>query len=155
MLAYKILYLTLSSTIALLVLTLAIYQALEGFERPVVGPTIEPGPVYEYVYETIQFSAPYRVMVVELQKGAGVEAVRVYVNGRLYVNPEGLVECGSGPCSGFIQVIAKSRVPYPVVYLRAYTGHVELLAIVLALASLALLALLWVARRGGGLHSLG
>lgn len=155
MIIHKFILSTLSSTIALLILALIIFHTLEGFEYTVSMGYRAPSPPNKYVYVSTGFSIPYRVLIVEVEDRELVKLTRIYVNDRLYVNPEGVIDCG-GPCIGFIQVVSDRGLPVPYVTLRAYTGHLIPVLLILALSTLLLSILAWVVvRRGGGLYSLG
>lgn len=161
MLAYKLSLVTLASMVALLTLTLLLLQSLEGFKITItaMGVSMPPeggksGSPYKYVYLETVFTIPSTSMVVEITRPEVVEMVRVYVNGRLYVNPEGLVDC-EGPCVGSIQVVVSGTPPVPYVVLKPYTGQLRVVAIAVLVLTLVSTLVTWVVRRGGRVYSLG
>ena len=170
MLAYKILLQTLSSTIALLLLSLVILQTLGDFRHLLSAPTlIPPGPPGEryilvnityYAYKMYQILLPFKVAVVEVRRPDLIDLVKFYVNERSYVNPEGAIDC-NGPCFMLILMVRNAAVvyeappPVTVVVVRAYTDHIKPLIAVLSIATIMLSVLLWVVRRGRRVYSLG
>jgi hypothetical protein len=170
MVTYKILLQTLSSTVALLLLSLVIIQTLGDFRHLLSAPTlIPPGPRGEkyipvnmtyYAYKMYQTLLPFKVAVVEVRRPDLIDLVKVYVNERSYVNPEGAIDC-NGPCFMLILMVRNVTVvyeappPVTVVVVRAYTDHIKPLIAVLSIATIMLSALLWVVRRGRRVYSLG
>jgi hypothetical protein len=170
MLTYKILLQTLSSTVALLLLSLVILQTLGDFRHLLSAPTlIPPGPPGEryipvnityYPYKMYQMLLPFKVAVVDVRRPDLVDLVKFYVNERFYVNPEGTIDC-NGPCFMLILVVRNATVvyeappPVTVVVVRAYTDHIKPLIAVLSIAIITLSVLLWVVRRGRRVYSLG
>jgi hypothetical protein len=170
MLTYKILLQTLSSTVALLLLSLVILQTLGDFRHLLTAPTLIPsGPHGEryipvnityYAYKIYQMLIPFKVAVVEVRRPDLIDLVKVYVNERSYVNPEGAIDC-NGPCFMLIltvrnvTVVYEAPPPVTVVVVRAYTDHIKPLIAVLSIAIIMFSALLWVVRRGRRVYSLG
>lgn len=161
MLAYKVSLVTLTSMVALLIITLLLLQSLEGFRVTLTATGVfmppkeeRSGLPYNYVYLETVFTIPSSSMIVEITRPDLVEMVRVYVNNRVYVNPEGLVDC-RGPCVGSIQVVVSETPPLPYVVLKPYTGQVRVLAIIMLILTLISTLVTWVVRRGGRVYSVG
>jgi len=172
MLTYKILLQTLSSTIALLLLSLVILQTLGDFRHLLTAPTLTPPHlpggherfipinITYYTYKMYQMLLPFKVAVVEVRRPDLIDLVKFYVNERSYVNPEGTIDC-NGPCFMLILMVRNVTVvyeappPVTVVVVRAYTDHIKPLIAVLSIATIMLSALLWVVRRGRKMYSLG
>ena len=154
MLTYKVTLQALSSTIALLVLSLTILHVLGGFEYPLTGPNLEPSGPYKYSYVVSSLMVPYKKAVIVIERPDLIDLVRVYVGGETYINPQGVIDC-RGSCLVTVQIVSKKPTPLTVLIVKAYTDHVKPLVVVFAIATLIVSALALVVRRGGGVRSLG
>jgi hypothetical protein len=107
-----------------------------------------------------QILLPFKVAVVEVRRPDLIDLVKVYVNERSYVNPEGVIDC-NGPCFMLILMVRNVTIvyeappPVTVVVVRAYTDHIKPLIAVLSIATVTVSVLLWVVRRGRRVYSLG